>query len=727
MAHPIVRDDLLELEDRLLDDGFGFLLTILPRELFQLCNERIIINQELYRLHTGKESPIFAYLRHPQDTHQGGGSSGGPYIELIRIYEQQIAAFERIPPLLWHRTEGSIIARSLDWTDRIEALIKYFLLVWATNQGYDGFLPQPNYRHLVAALHQLTTTPHYQKDEVIHEDEDRKDVQISFRYCHGSQADDEMQSSTYSLMREDDAKTENGSGAIQEEPRMIQKPKFTGAIEEIIESRLLTPHQSPKDAPMDVEMVDATEDSTRAASVTSAEEPGAGADRAATKPLDTDVVVTLATEALARRSLPTPDTVMEEAIVEADPTLNSLQKKLGHDALSLLPKLATCTFRKIHTDEPGFLSLRLLLGSLQDTPKPDLDGTELWASFKMHDKNDRAAPRMHVHAFSVDSDQVVGDDLKIKDILACLRPGPAFNSIAPGGDRAEELLLKALVKYYYIIAARDRLLGFDKHKMPYNDSFADQLKIAVKRLQSQDASREDGQIQRRPYKRLKRSHNPTPTAVLSDADDDVPSFPRTRDARRSGRRTGQASSAAVSESEDNVPARQPIAPQRLPRRLALGAPIITGMGAPAVNEFLDPDADPADSDGESGDEIPGPLSDKVSAFLKNRYIYQKQSKQHYEIAKFYTKKREGAIMGIRKVKGMLNKHEYTPEARQRAERDLENRRAVLESLERHLAIKEAGVTGWKKRVKEMDVEAAAVGISPKMLQTWHTLYRRDEY
>ena len=720
MAHPIVRDDLLELEDRLLDDGFGFLLSILPRELFQLYNERIIINKDLIPLHSGKESPIYAYLREQQDAQRNGGELDGPCVELIRIFEQQVAAFARVPPLSWHGTQDSALARSSVWNDHAEALIKYYLLVWASNEDYDGVLPQPNYEHLAAALRELTATSHYQNRQVINEDDDGKDVQISFRYLNGPQANAELESSTVKSNKEQGFRTSQGKMGIMH--LLNEKPPL-----EVIDTRLPTPHQSPKPSTPDVDMVDATEDSTRAVSVTSMDDSALDLNLAVMKPLDTDVVMTLATEELVRQSLPTPDTLMEETVIETDPTLRDLQKKLGPDALSLLPKSNICTFKKIHTNEPGFLILRLLLGSLHDTPRSDLDGTELWASFKMHDKNDRAAPRMHVHAFTADADDVVGDDLKIKDILPYLKPGAAFNSIAPGGDRAEELLLKALVKYFYIIAARDRLFGFDKHKMPYNDSFADQLKIAVKRLQSQDPTRDDGQIQRRPYKRLKRSHDPTPTAVLSDAEEDVPSFPRTRDARRSGRRTGQPSSAAVSDNEDNVSAPPPIIPQRLPRRLALGTPIISGMEAPAVNEFLDPDADPADSDGESGDEIPGPISAETAAFLHKRYIYQKQSKQHYETTKLYAKKKEGAVMGIRKVKGMLNKHEYTPEARRKAQRDLDNRHLVLEAMGRHLAIKETGVSGWKKRVKELESQMEMAGISPKVVQTWHAFYRRDEY
>ncbi|KAF1968475.1 hypothetical protein BU23DRAFT_558515 [Bimuria novae-zelandiae CBS 107.79] len=708
MAPKVVRDDLVDLEDRLLDEGFQFLLSILPQNLFELSKDGIIaLNESIY---PSKGGPCYGYARKQED------APDGIDVHFCRIYDAEITAFKMVPPLAWYGTEDSDYLRSSECRDHAKALINYFLLLWASNQPYDGPLWQPNYKHLVAALDRLMTTHHYQRKAVIHEDADRTDVQMNFRYLDGSQSGNETHPSPVDSEKDD---VEAGyPSKIDSVPRDSARAG----------TRLLTPHQSPKHPMLDVSMVYSAEDLTRETSVASANDSAGGAELAASEPLDTDVVMTLATEELVRQSLPTPDTLMEEAIAENDPTLRDLQKKLGFEPSSHLPDLQICTFKKIHTSEPGFLSLRLLLGKLQDPPSSDLDGAELWASFKMHDRNDRAAPRMHVHAFDASTDYVISDDLKIKDILPYLKPGAAFTSISPGGDRAEELLLKALVKYYYIIAARDKLLGFDKHKMPYNDSFADQLKIAVKRLQTHEASRTDEPTPRRPYKRLKRSHNPTPTAALSDAEDDSLSFPRTRDARRSGRRTGQPSSTAVSDSEDNVPGLPSSIPRSLPRRLALGVPIRSGMEAPAVNEFLDPDAEPADSDGESGDEIPGPISADLGAFLQKRHDFQRQAKVHYEITKAYAKKKEGAIMGIRKVKGMLKKHDYEPEVRARQERDLANRHLVLQAMQTHLAMREEATVGWKKRAKEMEAEVQAhPEISPNVLQMWSALYRRDDY
>lgn len=733
------RDDLLHLDDQLLDEGFGFLMSLLPRELFHLYNERIVINASEYDLHDQPDNLIIAYVTKPGDhvralkigvdanaieKHDFAPSlkrrKGDPHVELVHLGEAEIEALNRIPPLSWCNALDPDCERSPECRDQTIALIKYYLLVWASKNAFDAPLPQPNYQSLAGAFRRLRTTHHYKNKEVLDEDEERVDVQTCLRkgeddFCPLDRPNGQKEPVRVNLER-DDAEAGHSARTSRESSGSSYKPGSTEPRRELINAaKLPTPQQTPKQSTLDIDMVDAPEGSTRATSVNSAE--------LVANPLDTEVALSLETEALIRQSLPTPDTLSEEAIVETDPTLRDIQKKMGPDTLSLLPLLTTCNFKKIHTKDKGFLGLRLLLGTFrEDTSRPGLEGCEAWASFKMHDKNDRAAPRMHVHAFCAGSDEIVGDDLKIKDVLPDLQLGPAFNSIQ-GGDRAEELLLKALVKYFFIIAARDKVLGFDKHKMPFNGSFVDQLKIACKRLQMHDPSRDDQRPHSRPLKRVKRSHNPTPrpSTSLSEADEDGPTV-HTRDARRSGRRTGQPSSAAVSESEDNVAAFvSPAAPQQIPRRIALGVRIVPLMEVPAVNEFLDPDAEVADSDGDSGDEIPPPISNDMRVFLENRHSFTKQMKTLGESVKYYRTRKESTIMGIRKVKGMLNKNTMAPPERAESERGLAHRRSVEATIGTHLAMKEEGFEGWKARVKQVNKEAAHV--DPRVMETWDVFYR----
>ncbi|OAF99197.1 uncharacterized protein CC84DRAFT_1222900 [Paraphaeosphaeria sporulosa] len=734
----LMRDDLLQLDDQLLDEGFGFLMSLLPRELFHLYNERIVINSNEYDLQDRPDDLVIAYVTRPGDyvralkigvdanaieKHEFPPSlkrkKGDQHVELVHLGEADIEKLNSIPPLSWDYKLDAGYERSPECRDQTIALIKYYLLVWAAKNSLEAPLPQPNYQHLVAAFKRLTTTHYYKHHELIDEDDERKDVQMCLRKGEDDlrplDRSDGQKEPVMVNIEKDDAEGGHSARTSRETSGSSYKPSAIEPGRELAHAaKLPTPRQTPKQQTLDVDMVDVPEESTRATSVNSSE--------LATSSLDADVALSFETEALIRQSLPTPDTLVEEAIVETDPTLRDIRKKMGPSTLSLLPLLTTCTFKKIHTKDKGFLGLRLLLGTFrEDTSRPELEGCEAWASFKMHDKNDRAAPRMHVHAFCAGTDKIVEDDLKIKDVLPDLQLGPAFTSIQ-GGDRAEELLLKALVKYFFIIAARDKVLGFDKHKMPFNGSFVDQLKIACKRVQMHDSARDDQRAHSRPLKRVKRSHNPTPrpSASLSDADEDVPAV-RTRDARRSGRRTGQPSSAAVSESEDNIPAFVPVVPQQIPRRLALGVRIIPLMEGHTVNEFLDPDAEVADSDGDSGDEIPPPISNDMRLFLENRHSFTKQMKNLGESVKYYKTRKESTIMGIRKVKGMLNKNTMAPPERAESERGLAHRRFVETTIGTHLAMKEEGLEGWKTRVKQVNKEAAH--IDPRVIDTWDLFYR----
>jgi hypothetical protein len=145
------------------------------------------------------------------------------------------------------------------------------------------------------------------------------------------------------------------------------------------------------------------------------------------------------------------------------------------------------------------------------------------------------------------------------------------------------------------------------------------------------------------------------------------------------------------------------------------------MEGPAVNEFLDPNAEAADSDGDSGDEIPPPISNDTCAFLEKRYSFQKQMKSLSESVKFHRNRKESTIMGIRKVKGMLNKNTMAPAERLEAERGLAHRRMCETTIATHLAMKEQSLEGWKARVKEVNKDAAC--IDPRIIEAWDGLYR----
>ena len=145
------------------------------------------------------------------------------------------------------------------------------------------------------------------------------------------------------------------------------------------------------------------------------------------------------------------------------------------------------------------------------------------------------------------------------------------------------------------------------------------------------------------------------------------------------------------------------------------------MEESAVNEFLDPDAEVADSDGDSGDEIPPPIPEDVRVFLDNRFSFTKQVKNTGDSVKYYRTRKESTIMGIRKVKGMLNKNTMAPPERTESERGLAHRRVIEETIGTHLAIKEEGFEAWKLRVKQVNKET--MHIDDRVITTWDMFYR----
>lgn len=431
-----------------------------------------------------------------------------------------------------------------------------------------------------------------------------------------------------------------------------------------------------------------------------------------------DTVTTQENDAQARQSLPTPETLTEEApSTEADPIMARLKKEVGVEMLSLLPDINALTFKKIHHTQPGFLSIRLLLGTLNDETRPQLDGSEIWASFKMHDKGARAAPRMHAHAFRATTDEVLDEDLKVNTVLPNLKMAQPFRGVH-GEDRKEELQLKALVKYYFMLAAKAQFLGFTKHYMPFNSSFVNELKLVCKRLQSLGSSEEQQRTSGRPTKRLKRLDSRTSgISSLSDTDNDVFIAARTRDAHRSGRRT-QPSSAAVSESEDYVTP-IPKAPQRIPRRFALGSIIYVDSHFSGRNEYLYDDADLQDSDGESGDEIPGPICSEHDALLLKRKQMNLGLECQRESVRRSKAKKESATMGMRKIRGMLNST-ADPLVRENLQGKLKLREQALWCAQSQLVVHEGALNGFKKRRKEINEEASWV--DPRIAEAWEAMH-----
>ncbi|KAJ4298225.1 hypothetical protein N0V90_006124 [Kalmusia sp. IMI 367209] len=874
---PCARRDLQEIEIRLRDQGFGHLLAILPRELFELHQRSVVINPRMYPLHHKGESPVFAYIFKSGNV--------GAHVNALRNVDRDVhvqlvdsnpdhkKALNRVSPLQW--ISGAPDHRATQDSEHTQALIKFFLLRWASNEDYTFPLPLPDYEHLSGALARIMESPHYITKATIDEDkeqsdmhmslvrsevlpasenpqlEDRQDVattEESAQDCtkaydtnHTSreeldaadksscdqgievsqQSVDDIELSTPDPTHEQLSSTPGTVSSVEGSPRdagipsaiVLQDPEDTlrslirklsssspdakldeeeeqllGAISSLDEERkkeikLLAPGISDAissnlsadlvkkfegfretvfaqiaklhktgffdndramireetDTAMDIEtnevmglpendtsirpgIEDITMTTQNSDAIATPENDATishGIEGSTTISANSDGIITQETDVQARQTLLTPDTLIEESIpTDADPTMVRLRKEVGRDTLSLLPNLDTLTFKYIHQTQPGFLPLRLLIGTFLDETRPQLHDCEIWASFKMHDKGARAAPRMHVHAFRASTDDVINDHLKVNQVLPNLKMGPAFRGVH-GEDRKEELQLKALVKYYFMLAASSKLLGFTKHHMPFNSSFVNELRIVCKRLQVHGSSRDDQRIEGRPAKRLKQIDSRTPriSSSQSDTDNDVTIAARTRDARRSGRRT-QPPSRAVSESEDNVISFVPSIPLRIPRRLALGTYVPANEREFAINEYLAPDAKLIDSDGDSGDEIPAPIPADVHALLLKRQRINMGLDVQRESVRQFKAKKESATMGIRKIRGMINST-TDPFARQCLQNKLKLREQGLWCAQSQLAVHEGALAGFKKRRKEMNDEANRV--DPRVVEIWEAM------
>ena len=716
---PCKRLDLLDMENRLIDDGFGFLLTLLPRELLVVHNGDFILDKR-YRVHS--KSPVFAYIDY--------GSRITFNVQLVNDLKppkelsltdwlsrpsiHRLVEFNGVPPLRWHGNTDASAYNTVEWAEQTIALIKYFLLRWASDNDWLKPVPQPDYGHLTCALARLTGTPHYKKEQIRFEDDNVIDVcRTDMTYTSEPVPIPDRQANFASISLEH-------AGHAWYEYNTTNSSFLKAGVDNDVgaTTRLLTPEDSPKDTAVAVSLANTTEKSPRDSSVPHS----VGADLAL-PPDSIDAVLPSDANKRSLCPLPTPETSREESIAgEVDATMAELQKGVGSDMLQYLPGLASLTFKRVHQDQPGFLPVRMLIATLRDPIQPHRDGSEVWASFKMHDKGARAAPRMHTHAFRVNSNDIIDENLNIKTALPDLELDIAFNGVH-GGGRLEELQLKALVKYYFILAANAKLYGFSEHHMPVNGSFIDQLKIVCKRVQAQAAGG-DQRPESRSHKRLKRqdTRNDRAPDSFSDVEDDATANTRGQDGRRSSRRLGHTSSNVVSDCEDNGQPGPVATSQRTQRReLALGKALFRRTVDVYENEFLDPDAEPVDSDGESGDEIPAGISQDEDALLKKRKEITHAMDSSREMIRDIKNRKESTTMSIRKYKGMLNRTESLQQ-QVHMQHILELRNQELACVKSQLEVREKALKGYKMRKKELDKEVRA-SIEEKVVVIWEALRR----
>ncbi|KAF2677853.1 hypothetical protein K458DRAFT_436253 [Lentithecium fluviatile CBS 122367] len=389
-----------------------------------------------------------------------------------------------------------------------------------------------------------------------------------------------------------------------------------------------------------------------------------------------------------------------------DRHLAHLQKKVGSDLLSLLPDLSTVTFKGLHPSQerPGYLSIRMLFGTGKQSAPPRLRGHKVWIVYKIHDA--RTAPRVLFDALSSDDNTLLEENLAFKTTLSELDLEPVFNLVTEPGLKREHQL-KAVIKYYYILAANAALYGFHEHLMPANDTFVEQMRTVCTRIQNHD-----GLPQPRKRRRVAPEYE---IAMPSMSEPDDESFPiHTQPGRRSSRNLKRTLSGAT--AADMADHESPYPPFRYKSKLALGAIILKDSPSHMKNEFLDPNIEARDSDGDSGDEIP----DRVPGHMHDILLQRAKAKKMISLNNTWVRDlrdmKKAHEKVARKLESQVQRGQAEPqEAQPKIElekRSASNRQHLIEQRQKILS-------GFKKKEKELDAQVKLMDKgSVRMWEEW---------
>lgn len=671
------RQDLLVLENRLLTDvrNFGFLLAKLPRNIFIEYHGHIVLNPEYYPASGLHHSPVFAHFSETgtlemdhQERHWVQPNALDPITKTFHPttsgpLSEHVFAIQRVPFMSWitQSFPGNVL-----WEKHIRAFIDYSLLNYAFDSGYIGHLPQPDYENLSQLFTLITKTQQYKQLMIMREDEESAYLAKTI-YAAGGVQDPEL--SFHSPLHENwTANMSDGAHEVVHEPMYAildsSSPEPTPTVE----------HQAVDfDASTSAPSLGNSSETVRDHSTTI--ETSATPDNldsntpATTVTPDTEMGVLDDTSKLSP-AVPEP-AQSNTSTVQADPELTRLHASLGHEVLSFMPELSTMVFHKVNGDQAGFLPLRLMLGTFKQTAHSTLAGHKVWAFFKIHAVNAKAAsaPRMHVCARHKDTDVAINDNVKLPEVLSQIDFIPILSNLDTG--KPGDMQLKAIIKYYYILAANAKLHSFEKHYMPVNNTFVEQLRTVCDK-------QKNGNTGEPPRKRRRMNHKSSMPTSPDSAD--VMSADTTQGVKRASRRTRLSVDRPSTGSP--APGQHSIARPPPPRKLALGIPITqdgNGKGKRLINEFLADDIEPRDSDGESGDEIPARIPDHISTFLRER----REKKRMFEFSKTTLKqlnaKKESGKYTMRSLKGQMTRGTAPLERLQRDYKCYEQTQVILAS------------------------------------------------
>jgi hypothetical protein len=818
MHFPVSAPRLLELLEDWLHKDYGFLLSILPRSLFETRNGNIVINQQCHSEDGLGKSPIYGSFSGESGTLQlcarstrketkmdqfASNFSGKDAV--LSTLEDRLVAFSQVPPMSWlfTRPPKPGCFETSDWTIYTLALVNYYLLVWAFEEGYSGFVAGPHPDHLRDALDRLKMTPHYEQALFRREDAEFLDVHISrlkdnntrakrralqsnsiLNHCcgrslsttcdeaqHATALDDEDNVTSVStieqILREmsQPLSMEAASGCTtpimdatadeQEDSQETLSVRSTTLRSLLHRTTLSEPHStseqsrqcqlantgsspgssgtddgSPRIPLFDRHMPEtsSTSFSPRATFHLDNTVEAAHFDPPQTSMNTEDNVPSMTSLNKSEYSKPVVDEPIEAVVQPVrevpsgayvpsdtpasglDEHLAHLQTKVGHDLLSLLPDLRATMFLKLHSSQarPGYLSIRMLFGKANQSAPPQLRGRNVWIVCKIHEKDARTAPRMLLDALSSDDDELIEENLAFKSTLLWLDLEPVFSIVTEEGLKREHQL-KAVAKYYFILAANAKLHGFEQHLMPANDTFVEQMRTVCRRIQNSDAIPKP-----RKRRRLAAEHS-VGVSPPSNVNDE-PLLVSTLPSRRSGRSLKRHSSAIDAIREHKSQSSRQGTP-----KVALGPMIHKGAPSHIKNHFLDPDAEPCDSDGNSGDEMPASLPGHCHDILLKREEAKRMVQAHHFWIKDHREKKNDHIKAGRKLEWLVSHGKETLDS---TKSRMQSEKRLASKWQDRIEGRQEAVSGF--RIKEREYDALVKSMDKSFIRFWDAKQKQNE-
>ncbi|KAF2246345.1 hypothetical protein BU26DRAFT_507936 [Trematosphaeria pertusa] len=162
-------------------------------------------------------------------------------------------------------------------------------------------------------------------------------------------------------------------------------------------------------------------------------------------------------------------------------TLKALEDDVGDTLLEHLPTLSGVNFAA-HGKGQEYLHLRLKLGTYADKHGPH-SAWKVWAYLKPTSHANKA-PSLYIETGSGTRAEHLAADV----LLTYAESGQV--QLRFPFDRVRNVdELKAIVKYYFLHAAKDKLRGFENHMIPWNKTFGNDMREICRRVEAAPSER----------------------------------------------------------------------------------------------------------------------------------------------------------------------------------------------------------------------------------------------